>query len=467
MERTESGESNNVDSSDCKETRSFISYTATSKRKNEINACPLPIILKKDGRFDWDANSYLTNYGGGSEVFNITKLATTVKKKAYCLNLFCAFIEDFKIKLNKINDSTLYQYVEHLKNRAINDETITQHVRTALQYIVHLTLKYPEWKLSTEEENTTDKYRVHYTVKIYKRGRIENKFFYHRCLDGLIMISTEAEFIHDYEFVKWNDAINCTTYHPKLNDLLVSRWQTFATLLDITGSRISEVHQITRTMIKKASQSLLDSTAKHVIRNIPINKGKYKGKTRQVQVTKEDLQVILWYISIIEQKFPNMKHDAIFVDIDTGNQLAHSYLKNYAKKIINGSTYKRQLRHVSNHSFRHRFITIQVAKAIKKISKYGSFSDTLTIAANACRKLTMHASNETLSHYIHLATGLNNYNDIDDVDSNNVSSQVSIRLTKMIEISEQFHANKISESETLKSILSTLDEFKKYGFNLD
>tara|TARA_R110001583_G_C5668839_1_gene410508 strand:- start:4478 stop:5851 length:1374 start_codon:yes stop_codon:yes gene_type:complete len=442
-----------------------LTFLTTSKRKNEVNACPLPLILKKDGRFDWDANSYLTDYGGGAKIFNITPLATTVEKKAYSLNLFCTFIEGCQIKLSEIDDSTLYQYVEYLKERCVTDATIIIHLRTALDYIVHLTLKYPEWYLSTDKERSPHKYSVHYTIKIYKSGRIEKEYLYHRCLDGLINISTEAEFIHDYEYVKWLDAINTTTYHPKLNDLLVSRWQTLATLLEITGSRISEVHQITKTMIKKASRSLMDNTAKHVIRNIPINKGKYKGKTRQVQATKEDLQIILWHINLVQQEFPNMKHDAIFVDVNTGKQLKSSYLKNYAKKVINGSPYNRDLKHLSNHSFRHRFITLHVAKAIKKMSKYGSFSNILTVAANACRKLTMHASNVTLSHYVHLATDLNDYDELEDSDLYQTSTQISIRLKTMMKIAEQYRSNTISESETLKSILSTLDEFQKYGLN--
>ncbi|SDK26405.1 Phage integrase family protein [Ferrimonas sediminum] len=436
-----------------------LSFLITSKRKNEIDVCSLPLILKQDGKFDWDANSYLTNYGGGPKIFNIKPLATTVEKKAYNLNLFCTFLEGYQIELSEINDSILYRYVEYLKERRITDATIISHVRTALGYIAHLTQMHPAWNLSTNEEKPVHKYGVHYTTKTYKSGRINKDYLYHRCLDGLIHITTEAEFIHDHEYIKWLDAINCSTYHPTLNNFLVTRWQALATLLEITGSRISEAHQITRTMIKKASKSMMSSSATHIIRNIAIRKGKYKGKVRQVQVAKEDLQIILCHINMVEKKFPNTKHDAIFVDVNTGAQLKSSYLKNYAKKVINGSPYSIDLRHVTNHSFRHRFITLYVAKAIRKMSKYGSFSNILTVAENACRKITMHASNSTLSHYVHLATDLNYHEEFEGRELSSVSTQFRIRLRKMMKISEQYRLKEISESEALNSIISTLDEF--------
>ena len=157
-----------------------------------------------------------------------------------------------------------------------------------------------------------------------------------------------------------------------------------------------------------------------------------------------------------------MKHDGILVNSINGNQLKPSYLKNYAKKVINGSKYRDQLRHLSNHSFRHRFITIHVAKAIKKLSNSGSFSNILSIAADACRKITMHASASTLSHYIHFADDINNNKDFDS-PWNELSSQVRIRLKKMISTAQLLRSNTISESDALKSFLSTLDYFNSHG----
>ncbi|MGK0272339.1 MAG: integrase [Cocleimonas sp.] len=439
-----------------------LTFLVTSRQKDQVNDCPLPLIFKSDGKFDWDANSFIIQYGGGPQAYNIRPLAKTVEKKAYSLNLFCHFLENNSINLFEINDGTLYQYAELLKGRDVFDNTVLKHGRTAIEYIKHLNKKYPEWKLATTKEDPTREFNVHYEIRKYKNIKIEKEYLYHNSLAGLIHIAAEAEYIHDYELIMWLDAINCTTNHPKPNIFLISRWEAFTTLLEITGSRISEIHQITRTMIKEASDSLFISQKMPVIRNIPIRKGKYKGKTRNVKTTHEDIQVILCYIYLIEDMFPDMDHDAIFVDFDTGAQLSSSYLKNYAKKVINGSKYCDNLKHLSNHSFRHRFITFHVAKGIKKLSASGSFSNILNVAANACRKITMHASNSTLSHYVHLASELNNKSNDMDTELNNASTQIKIRVKKMMATAKLLRSNEISESEALDSLLSTLDKFKKF-----
>lgn len=438
-----------------------LTFLTINKNNQDLTSCPLPIIIKKGGNLDWEANYYLTQFGGGSNTYNISPKATTVEKKAYSLNMFCQFIEDYTTKLKEINDSTLYDYVELLKQRNVTDKTIISHVRTALAYIVHLSHLNPDWNLSTSKQETKRKYGVHYIIKKYNSGRFEKEYLYHRCLDGLINISAVAEFIHDDQFAKWLDAINVTKIHPEPNDFIIYRWQAFGTLLDMTGSRISEIHKITKTMIKKAAKDLLDPSAKHILRNIPITKGKYKGKTRQVPVTKEDLQIILLYLDLVEEKFPNIKHDAIFVDLNTGAPLKQSYLKNYARKVINNSPYAKELRNIVNHSFRHRFITLHIAKSIMKISKFGSFTNILTVAANACRKITMHASNATLSHYIHLATEINEENLFEHQELAKVSSQVRIKLNKMINVSKMLKMKEIDETEALKQLLLEINTLKK------
>ncbi|MBH0018712.1 site-specific integrase [Pseudoalteromonas sp. NGC95] len=419
-------------------------------------------MLKKGGSFDWDANSFLTEYSGGPQMYNVRPIADTVVKKAYSLNIFCNLLEDEKIKLHEINNATLYKYVELLKSRGVFDDTIQKHGRTALEYIQHLNKIYPLLNLATTEPDSLRKFNVHIEIKKYKNGSIEKKYLHHDSLNGLIHIASEPEYVRDHELIMWLDAINCTTYHPTLDNFLISRWEAFTTLLEITGSRISEVHQVTRTMIKEAASSLFENEKMPIIRNIPIKKGKYKGHKRSVQTTSEDIQVILLHISAIEKKFTKMDHDSIFVDSNTGTQLKPSYLKNYAKKVINHSKYKNALSHLSNHSFRHRFITLHIAKAIKQLSSSGSFSNILNIAATACRKVTMHASNSTLSHYVHLASEYNIKNEIISSELINASTQIRIRIKKMLMTSKLLNSKKINETEALASLLSTLNEFKKF-----
>ncbi|EGU8346488.1 site-specific integrase, partial [Vibrio parahaemolyticus] len=90
----------------------FLVTSRSTKRKSDS---PLPIILKNDGHFHWDANSFLTDYGGGSNTYNIKPKSSTVVKKAYSLNVFCTFLEEHEIEVDDISDSTLYKYIYHIK----------------------------------------------------------------------------------------------------------------------------------------------------------------------------------------------------------------------------------------------------------------------------------------------------------------------------------------------------------------
>lgn len=438
-----------------------LSFLIVGKKGAFEDSVPLPIILKKMGQLDWEANEYLTYYAGGARTYNIKPLATSVSKKAYSLNLFCDFLEDSNTELNYINDDTLYRYVERLKERNITDATIISHVRTALGYIVHLNERYPKWHLATNQINHNTNYKVHYSSHKFIHGRFEKSYLSHRCLHGLIHIKTEAEFVKDHEYLMWLDAINSTTLHPEVDDFLIARWQALGTLMEITGSRISEVNQITKKMIQNAAANMLDPAAKHIIKDLKIAKGKYKGKVRNVPVTKDDLQVILIYLNKIEERFPNIKHDGIFVDAQTGEKLKQSYLKNYARKVINNSPYAQALRHIVNHSFRHRYITLNIAKAISKLSKQGSFSNILSVAAEACRKLTMHASDKTLAHYVHLACEINEYNNLEDESDESLSSHVRSRIAKLVNIVESFESSLLDNCDALSLLLSEIHELKK------
>jgi integrase len=440
-----------------------LDFLTTNKRENETNNFSLPIILKNSGHFNWEANSYITKFGGGANTYNIAPLSLTVLNRSYSLNLFCNFLEERNINLKQINDSNLYQYVEQLKLRNVTDETIIDHVRVALGYIKHLSDEYPDWKLSTDKSDNS--FGVHIQTINIKSGRRSIEYFDHRCTSGLIKIKSEPEYINDDEYANWLDAINCTTFHPKPTNFILCRWNAIATILEVTGARISEVHKITRTMIKNAAKSLLNERNLHYIRDIPINKGKYKGQKRQVPITKEDLQIILYYIKLIEKKFPSIKHDAIFVDARNGKALKSSYLKNYAKKVINNSPYKETLKHITNHSFRHRLITLNIAKSIRKLARQGTITNYLSIASTACRKLTMHASNETLSHYIHIACELNNKEDSEYKGIEGISTQIRFKIQKMLKAYEDIKSKKSNKEDATETIFGILSELNELGFN--
>ncbi len=438
-----------------------LSFLVTSKRRSERVTCQLPLILMKEGHFDWNANAFLTKIGGGPKVYNVKPLAPTVVKKAYNLNIFCSFLVEENLAIEEVNDSVLYEFVDCLKDRGVTDSTIISHVRLALRYISFVSDRHPEIMLATHEYHVMGDYKVHIEEKRFRKGNREITYLTHHCLDGLIHVDAGIEYIRDYELEKWLDAINCTTFHPDVDEFLSSRWQAFTTLLEITGSRITEVHRISRSSIKAAGAFLLDLKKDPVIRNIPIVKGKYKGKTREVRTTHDDIQVLLWHIDLMERTFPSITHDSIFVDSRNGAALKASYLKNYAKKVINGSRYCQDLRHLTNHSFRHRFITLTVAKELKKLGAAGSFQNILTVAATACRKITMHASNDTLSRYVHLAVDINNLSLSEQGGEPRESTQVQIKLQQMFKIADCYDSKEMSDKEALDSLLATISELDK------
>ncbi|WP_417310913.1 hypothetical protein [Devosia sp.] len=436
-----------------------LSFLTTNVSKTTSKEYTLPIIIT-DGSLDWDANGFITFYSGGPNVYNIKPSFETVQKKSYKLNLFCSFLYKNNTRYHQINDSTLYQFTLELKKRKVNDSTIKSYIVTALEFVVYLNKEYPSWNLATSDEVTDKSYKVHYEVKKVIRGYRNKEYLSHSCLNGLINISTEIHFLHDDEFEKWLDAINVTSLHPIKDDFIVERWYAFGTLLEVTGSRISEVDQITRSMIKEASKDLFNPNSIHYIKNIPIKKGKYKGNKRTIKITKEDLQIILNYILKVEEKFKDITHDFIFVDLMNGKKLTLSYLKNYARKVINNSPYEKVLKHINNHSFRHRFITLQIAREIKRLSKYGSFANIISVASEACRKITMHASTNSLSSYVHLATTLNEKNSYNDECFSELSSQTRIRILNLKDISTSFKNNLINEKEALDRIISEIDLIK-------
>ena len=64
--------------------------------------------------------------------------------------------------------------------------------------------------------------------------------------------------------------------------------------------------------------------------------------------------------------------------------------------MIKNSKFSAILAHLNNHSFRHRFITLNVAKTLKSYKSDVAFTNILTVAMSAVRKLTLHASNSTM-----------------------------------------------------------------------
>lgn len=409
-----------------------------------------PFLLNKDKSFNWEANQYIMKYGGGPISYGIRPQPDNIIEQTRSINILFNFIDTLKgINEYNFNDECFYDYVTHLKSRNIDNDTIKGHVRVAIDYFFFLQDTHQNLFLITQKTAHAKKYSSHVTKESFNAGGKVITYFDHQSIKGLVTIHEEVEYIRDDEFIDWLDAIHHTTEHPEPNKLLILRWETIAYLLDATGSRISELWDISRSMIKDAYDPLASGDEEGELRSIPVKKGKFKGEKRAVPISNDTLQLVMSYIHLIEAQWPDMKHDKLFVNVDNGKPLTKGYLKNYTLNVIKESKYADKLAHLNNHSFRHRFITLNIAKKLKSYNSGAVFANILTVAMTAVRKLTLHASNSTMEQYVHLAQL---YNQKFTLGTEKVSSIVRTEITKLKRIVHMYENNKVSKDEALASL---------------
>ncbi|WP_312716727.1 site-specific integrase [Stutzerimonas nitrititolerans] len=355
---------------------------------------PLPLLFDSHGKFCWELNSFLTKYGGGANSYGVRPAPKTVLSHADTLNVFQVYLERNKLTIFDVTDETLYDFVKYKQHsRTANSTTIKRIVRRILLLLEH-----------TQEENkfhsllTTDSsahnFQINATEDHYRLNRrTPLRFLTHPCIDDLRNTPTEPIiFIRNSELSAWHEAINDYTS----NQYIIDRWYTLATLLEHTGSRIEEVINIPASSIINAYKN------NDLVRDIPVLKGKYKGCFRQVLVPRAELQELYKFILLTRSNHPHSElHDKIFVNEDTGYPLARSTFNSYYAVVIKASRHAELLKGISYHNFRHRYLTILVAKNISKLSKM-SKANILDVAMAIARKDSYHASKSTLSTYIHL-----------------------------------------------------------------
>lgn len=408
-----------------------------------------PFILNSDKTFNWDANRYLMHFAGSAVNYGIKPQPDTVVDQAYSIGIFHEFLNNKNTSIYSMNDEGLFDLVDYLKSRKIDNGTIKRHFRIAIAYLIHIQKINPELFLVTETEEDASKYSIHVVKEFMKKGNRTIHFFNHPSISSLTTIEVEVEYIRDDEFLDWLDAIHDTSIHPTPSEFIVSRWEVISYLLDGTGSRISEISKLTRSMIKNSYKPLVSADENVILYEVPINKGKYKGKTRNIPIPNGTLQLIMSHIEEIEEKWPELNHDYLFVNAETGQPLSGAYLKNYTLSVIKHSSFAQSLAHVNNHSFRHRFITLNIAKTLEKFNLGGTFSNILTVAATAVRKLTLHASNETLSRYVHLAQ---DYNRRKSIEETHVSTPLKMKILELKRIMNSYQNNEFKPDETLNKI---------------
>jgi len=74
----------------------------------------------------------------------------------------------------------------------------------------------------------------------------------------------------------------------------------------------------------------------------------------------------------------------------------------------------------------------------------------------------MHASNETLSRYVHLASEMIHLESSEQGEGSNESTQVKVRLQKIFKIADRYDSKEMSDKEALDSLLATISELYKF-----
>ncbi|MFH4745374.1 site-specific integrase [Vibrio harveyi] len=424
---------------------SFLSSSA----QGSVN---YPYIINADGSFHWLANSYITQIGGGIGSYGLKPKQKTIIPKAQSLAAFLNFMHERNTNELFTTDDDIFAYTKHLLKKEIKPGTCKKHVRNALSYLIYVQQCDDKLNLISTDKKTSSMYQIHATLEYYVKGYTRQEFINHKAIEHLADPSAEVQMVHDNEFFYWVDAINCSSEHPNPDELTILRWEAMSYLLEGTGSRISELHLFTVSMIKSAYNPLKDDVQE--LNNIPIHKGKNAGQTRKVAISNETLQSVMIYIKAIEEKFPNRGHDQLFVSLKDGSPLSAEYFQQYSKRVISGSKYAKELAHLTNHSFRHRFITLAVAKALHKFAKPGTFTNILTVAMNAVRKLTLHASQSSMSTYVHLAQNYNEQSIKVPTQANSQLRLIAYRVRELLELNEN---GRKDDTETLNLIRKELN----------
>lgn len=415
-----------------------------------------PYILDKNGKFDWEANLYLVDYSGSNLTYGIRPQPSTIVAHSRSISILLSFIEDkSSLTLFSFKDEHFYEFVKYLESRKIDNGTIKIHCRKAIDYFLYLQEKYTDLNLITDKSSSDKKYQIHVTKKSFNAGGKIKEYYDHKSFDGLIKVTEEIDYIRDDEFIDWLDAINHTKIHPTPSKIIKLRWESISYLLDATGSRISELVKFTRSMFKSAYSPLADADGEVDISSIPVNKGKNKGGFRTIPISNGVIQLVMSYIDTIEAEWPDMHHDQLFVNAENGKPLTGGYLKNYSLSVIKNSKYSVRLKHVNNHSFRHRFITLNIARKIKEYASNSPFTNLLSVAMNAVRKLTLHASASSMSTYVHLAQDYNNRYRLKNEHAQ-ISTLVKTELKKLKRIQKQFESGNISEKNAFESMMKVV-----------
>ena len=384
-------------------------------------------------------------YFYSSNIINLKELS--IQRIAYCLSQLIKYCDNKLISLEDFNYSHFIELSKELQNDK-NHKGITRNNRT-INNILKNILSFYDFFGKIIHNN------IDYVKLIFKADIKQLSFSAGRNNNDKNHYYTHPAFLANNPTRTRNPISkdNINKLYENIDNLYKSsfgqeRLKILLLLLEITGARIGEVHNISVFDIEQAS-----------LQEKPLLKLKtLKRKTnefRNIPVDKIELNKIIKFINIqrkirIKKTVGKDKDDGyLFISYTTGKHLNINSLINDFGKLKEIAGINEEL---SAHMFRHRFITNMFIQLIKRydFQNQDSFRNSL-LDVNTLKvyiqELTGHKSLKSLDTYLHLAKS---------------------ELTNMPEIMNQLESyrseealNKIKE-ELLKKLVNKTISIEEY-----
>jgi len=234
-----------------------------------------PLFFYENGEFCWDLNDYIHHISGGKFYqYGVKPTAKTICNKAERLNVFLEYIESQPKSFFEVDDDLLTEYCSYIYSRNDNKirvSTTKRHIGEVLNFIEFLQFQNKDllfFIASDEKGNNVDQEAFRYQVHAIRKYNYRSKKEYlsHECIAHLSDFSIKIDYIKDYEIEMWLDAIEDVTDNP----YIIDRWSSLTTLLEYTGSRISEIYDIKMS-------DIIASYEKSALLKVPVGKKGTKG----------------------------------------------------------------------------------------------------------------------------------------------------------------------------------------------
>jgi len=415
-----------------------------------------PFFLYQNRAICFEMNDFIYfRAGGKSRANHFGKRPTykTLVQISQRLNVFLEFLEREDKTFYDVDDAVIFQFCEYYqeqRNIYVGDSTVKRAIRDILSFYVYLKDKNKNLKLITvSDENGSNiaadayDYKIH-AIRLYNPSSKKN-FYTHECLANKNNISESIEYIKSYEIDMWLEVIEEYTE----NEYIIERWYAYTSLLEWTGSRIEEIYELNLNDIiirYEASQPFRIRTGKKGTKAY----GNYRYPDMPDSVFSEIYNFAIRVRDHIKKSGRKI-HDCLFVDHESAEPLVFEYFRKMYLDVFKKSRFAKELKGISNHSFRHRYFT----RLLHKLFLSNGRKLSLPEAADEVKRDSLHASIDTLSTYLNLSYNFDEEDNVPEGLSRKEVKEQKKLATCINEIKEALEQGNITETEALENIFCT------------